>query len=361
MKKIIRSLMLAAVAMLTLSGCEHKELCYHHPHGANVRIQFDWRDAPDASVEGMAVFFYPLAYVDPDDPDGGRGDQDDVILQPLAPCYRVDITGMEGGVLRGVPNGKYRVVCYNNDTDGVLFNYVNAYDKHHGFTRDGSPLEPLYGAAANRAPMAEGSEGQRVVITPDQMWGCSVADVEVHDSGITYICVPETDKEEWMELPVTNDEWVITLFPHELTCTYTYEYRNVENLEYAIQHCATLSGMASSLQFYDEALGEEPVIVPFEAISDRVSKITGKFYVWGHHPEQTDTKHMMTLYIWVRNKAEGLYYTNDVTDQVNNAPDKRHVHIIIDNIKLPEAIAEGDSPMTPSIDDWLVENYDVPM
>ena len=341
---------IAAIAML--SGCRHKDLCYHHPHGHDILIKFDWRDAPDATAEGMAVFFYPL------DAGSRVGDQDAL---PYAPVYRVDL-GVDGGYLRSVPPGKYRVITYNNDTEGVLFGNLDDFDTHHGYTREGSPLEPLYGNTSGRnIPTASGAESQRIVITPDMMWGYSTVDVEVTDYGISYICVPESEKDQYIGTPVMDKNFVITLYPHELTCIYTYEIRNIKNLEYAIQHSATLTGMAPELQFGDEALHEEPVIIPFDAYSDGVSTITGRFYTWGHHPE-SEVPHKFVLYIWMQNEAKGWYYTWDVTEQIHKAPNKRRVHLILDNLELPTPIEPGgDGGFEPSIDDWVDVNTDIQM
>ena len=48
-----------AAAAIALASCEHKELCYHHPHTVTLRVEFDWRDAPEADPDGMCVYFYP--------------------------------------------------------------------------------------------------------------------------------------------------------------------------------------------------------------------------------------------------------------------------------------------------------------
>ena len=53
------SLYLLAALATVLCSCEHKELCYHHPHEARIRVVFDWRDAPEANPRGMCVLFYP--------------------------------------------------------------------------------------------------------------------------------------------------------------------------------------------------------------------------------------------------------------------------------------------------------------
>lgn len=301
----------------------------------------------------MTVFFYPLLDEDK------RGDSENP-EETNPKYYRVDITGMQGGVLRGVPNGKYRVICYNFDTEAVLFSDMSDFDKHAGFTREASPLEPIYGNASNRAPRAEGTDNQRVVLCPDMMYGQSVMDVEVHDQGITYICVPFEEKDEYIKKPVTNSEYVITLYPHELTCIYTYEIRNVKNLELALQQTCTLSGMSPQLWFGNEQLHSESVTIPFSAYSDGVSKITGRFITWGHEENNNDP-HKLVLYIWMKGEAKGWYYTMDVTNQVHSAPNKRRVHLIVDGLELPRPIITDDGGVDPSVDDWVNVNMDITM
>ena len=71
-------IIMCMLTVFAFSSCEHKDLCYHHPHTKTVRVEFDWRDAPDANPDGMCVFFYPL-------------DGED------APQRRIDFTGKAGG------------------------------------------------------------------------------------------------------------------------------------------------------------------------------------------------------------------------------------------------------------------------
>ena len=52
MKTGIRMTVYALLAMILFS-CEHKELCFHHPHVVTVRVDFDWKNAPQANPEGM--------------------------------------------------------------------------------------------------------------------------------------------------------------------------------------------------------------------------------------------------------------------------------------------------------------------
>lgn len=321
-----------------LSSCEHKDLCYHHPHTKTLRVEFDWRDAPDANPEGMCVFSYPL-------------DGED------APQRRFDFTGKTGGGIE-IQVGRYRVLCYNNDTESVLLRGTDAFDTHEGYTREGSIFESIYGSGANYAPKAKEAEDERVVISPDMIWGCAALDVEISETGVSYLCFPESEREDWSGKPAVSTEQVITLYPHELVCTYTYEVRNVKNLKYATQMCGSLSGMAPSLLFGDESLGTECVTIPFESVSDGVSTITGRFYTFGHHEENT-APHKLLLYVWFVDGSK-YYYTFDVTDQIHSAPDKRHVHIIIDGLDFPQPIGNG-SGFQPSVDDWQTVEEDIIM
>lgn len=339
-------LILTLVAVLVLTSCEHKDLCYHHPHTVTLKVRFDWRDAPDANPEGMCVYFYPE--------DGSEP-------------RRADFSNMVGGEI-DLNVGKYRVITYNNDTEAVIFDGRNSFDTHRAATRRGSVLEPVMGpqAGSSSALLASGAENQSVVICPDMMWGCSAIDVEITESGVSYICVPMDEKDEWLGLPVVNTEQVITLYPHEMLCTYTYEIRNVEGIERISQVCGSLSGMAPAITLGDEQLDVQPVTIPFESKIDG-THITGKFFTFGHHPDNADP-HRVVLYLWL--KTGEKYYLGldderfDVTTQIHSATDRRHVHFIIDDIDLDAVISQpdiidsnqGGGDFSPTVDDWAQED-----
>ena len=46
-------------SLLILSSCNHKELCFHHPHTAKVRINVDWSEFKKETPSGMTVMIYP--------------------------------------------------------------------------------------------------------------------------------------------------------------------------------------------------------------------------------------------------------------------------------------------------------------
>ena len=315
----MRGLLLSLAAALLLTGCVHKELCYNHPHTVSVRVEFDWRDAPEASPEGMCVYFYPL--------DGKGG-------------TRFDFKGTEGGEVE-LTVGSYLVLCYNNDTESVQFYNTDDFGTHGAYTREGNVLEPMYGNAASYSvPKADGAEDERVVICPDMLWGSSDTEVEIVDKA----------------------ENVVTLYPHEMVCTYTYEVRNVKNLEHLQQMSGTLSGMSGMMTLSSEELDDECVTIPFASHSDGVSLVTGEFYTFGHHPDNVEP-HRMVFYAVMDDGKKYCFKgadNLDVTSQIHEAPDQRHVHIIIDGLDLPEPI-EGESGFDPSIDDWEVVEVEIEM
>lgn len=330
----------ASLAVAVLAACEHKELCYDHPHTTQVDVVFDWGYAPEAEenneVEGMCLWFYPI--------DGRNAE----------PVY-VKLGGMKGGKVE-IPTGRYHVLYYNNDYKQVLFRGKERFFTHECYTRDADLFEPLAGVrASSGVPRAKGTEDERAVLTPEMMWGDNAMDVEIAEDRIEYRFTRDGETEETV---IANEEKRFVLMPHEQVCTYTYEITNVENLKYAAQLTATLSGMSGSVFCAEEELTEECVTLPVEAKSDGVSTITGKFQTFGHHG-LNDERHILTLYVWYEDGSK-YYYTNDVTGQVDGAEDKRRVHIVVDGLSLPKPIVNGGG-FRPDVDDWETEDVAIEM
>ena len=47
------------VCVAVLASCEHKELCYHHPHSARVRLLVDWSQFAVEQPTGMTAILFP--------------------------------------------------------------------------------------------------------------------------------------------------------------------------------------------------------------------------------------------------------------------------------------------------------------
>lgn len=105
----------------------------------------------------------------------------------------------------------------------MLFYNADDFETYGTYTRQSNVLEPIYGNTANYAPKSEGTEDERAVLTPDMMWGCCAFDIEVTDSGVEYICVPYSQYVSRTAPRIAMQGHTIILYPHELTCIYTYE------------------------------------------------------------------------------------------------------------------------------------------
>lgn len=352
MKQLFRlnAMCLLLAAVFTLTGCNHKELCLDHIELQRVKIEFDWEDAPEATPGGMAVFFYAI----PTDDNTS-----------VSTAYqRADFKGKNGGFVE-IPRGAYRIICYSNDSEVNLFHDITDFDKHTAYTRRASLFESL--SLEGSAPLANGQENQRIVLTPDQLWGSNHPRIEIIGSSETHTHDTEAGKTAKTAYdPETGERiQVITLKPHEMTCHYTYEIRNVKNLKHVDKLCAAISGMSPSLKAASEEIHTEPVTLPLSATSDGKSLVSGSFHTFGHHTSNAQP-HIMTLYVWMDDGRKFVYGSGDVpgafdvTRQVENAPNRRRVHLVIDGLELPQPVENG-SGYHPSVDGWDTVETDIIM
>ena len=323
--------MLVAVVALGFASCEHKDLCYHHPHTVKIIVNFDWAFAPDADPTGMCLYFYPQ--------DGGKP-------------RRFDLSKTGGEISINV--GKYNVIAYNNDTDSIKYTAGGFYE-HKLYTRECNIFEPVgKSVRADVIPRPKGTEEEPVRLSPDIMWGCSAREIEITDVGTSFEHEVIDSSMKGPQLVIdSKDEYVFTFYPEEIICTYTYEIHNLNNLKYTGEMCGIISSMSGEFYPATGALGTDYVTVPFESrrrLSDNV--IYGRFYTFGQHPD-FDDRHYLMLYIWYSDQY--IYpFLWEVTDQVHDAPDQRHVHIILDatGMELPDPIING-SGFIPSVDDFV--------
>lgn len=338
MRAIITKIIMAVIGIAALSSCNHKDLCYEHIHKKKIRVAYDWREAPDATPAGMCVFFYSLDNADE--------------------YYRFDFNNIEGGEIE-IPMGRYELITYNNDTEIVQFNGVNIFDAHKAYTRTGDLLEPLYGNGITSNTTADNDEEVR--ITPDALWGCHTEEIDIEEHGVTYTHYSYDDTKADNSTNEDTEYQTITLYPHDMLCHYSYEVRNVENIEHISQISAALSGMTGSMTLADEKSDSQLVTLPLSATAETKSReITGHFLTFGQNP-QPGVRHKMTFYVVMDDGSKYVvkdFPNLDVTTQVDEAPDQKHVHIIIDSLKLPNPGAEDDGWL-PTVDDWGITHEDI--
>src|SRR3712207_3627837 len=305
------SALVAALIAGTLSSCRHKELYYPSSPTAKVRVRFDWSAAPGARVEGMCAWFFP---------EGGG--------KPV----RCDFTDPAGGTAK-IPWGSYRAVYMNNDTEVVQVRGDENFGTLELHTRQSSVLEAVN---SRGTPRGANPSGEPVVAAPEAVWGGSLDGVRLERG----------DNEEALR--------TVVLPVQPRTSTVSLQVLNVQNLKYVSAVGASLSGLSGSLFLGGGVLSAVRSTVPFAADSDGASRITGSMRVFGLSAS-ADTGRTLTLYVILADGSKH-YYRFDVSDQVNNAPDKRHIRIVIDKLSLPKPIVNGGG-FHPTVDDWQAEEH----
>lgn len=315
---------LCAAMLLFSAGCEHKELCNDHSHTATVKVVFDWKNAPDAAPASMSLYLFPLS--------GGE-------------ALRYEFTDQKGGTIR-VPIGHYDAFCLNSDTETISYRNTERRETFEATTRTTSLLGGLsaLGVRSDGAPRPEGTEDERIALSPDMLW---------------------SDHTEGVELTRETATTTITLYPKVSVCIYTVKILNAENLKYVSGISGSIASLAGGLLpgMGPDALTEEHVTIPFEAVAGEDEKgektiVTGGLLTFGHCPS-VQSEHRLTVYA-VLSDGSKWYYTYNVTDQIHSAPDPRNVHIVLDGLPLPKPITNGGG-FQPEVDPWNPVDIEIEM
>lgn len=302
-----------------VSSCEHKDLCYDSDHKQDVEVVFDWQNAPDANPSSMAVYFYdyetgtPLRYI---------------------------FDNKDGGMIK-IPAATYCGLAMNSDnSDWARIRGTEDRDGFETYTQDADNLT-AYGLSTRAVPRATGTEQERVAKTPEMLWSDRQDNVKVEYK------------------PNSDTHKVITFYPQEAVCHYTVDISDVTNLEYIdrSQIDGTISGMAEGYLHGKNCGSEGHVTMPFVLNADKsAGTLHSEFLTFGESANDTGT-HILTIYLYLTDGSK-WYYTFDVTKQVHNAPDPRHVHIVLKGLPLPTPITSGGG-IVPTVNDWQTEDIEL--
>lgn len=285
---------LPAVMIPLVTSCEHKPLWMPESPLDDTEVAYDWSAAPDADPEGMTLSLYtPSSNEKP-------------WLYNLKPT---------GGVI-DVPEGTYRAISYNNDTDGILLRNTDSYEKTEIYTRNGELLDGLGEAYYGTLPSR--SVDEPVVITPDMIWSCAST--------------------------VTTGDKKIILAPRQLTPRYSFTATEVSNLAGASKMCASISGLSGGIYLNSGESSVYPVTMPAAAKADGDSRINGGMITFGI-PRAPSSRNILSLYIWLKDGTKHNF-NFDVTEQVRQAADPMNVTVQISGISLPEITPSPDTPGT---------------
>ena len=303
MKRILRKLpaLICGVLCLVAAGsCNHRDLCYDHSHWVDLRICFDWDGVEEADRPAtMMVKMFPR--------NGGE-------------TRTYEITDY-GGVLIRIPADDYDCVAYGGDYR-LLQEQGDTYDEFCVTTSEES-METAFTRIAPSAPRPDGTEDQPIKGLPGKTCSASLTSIHITAaSGQT-----------------------VTLSPTPATVDYTLSIKNAENISDKLEYYAVLSGVAESHSPSLKSPAGRPVTVPLNLGIAGPTELGGKITVFGHCPSPASpSRHILTIYT-----SNKYYYNYDVTDQIHDAADPRHVEIVIDGIKLPHY---GGTGLNPNVSDW---------
>ena len=307
----------AAAAVMT--SCNHKDLYEDLRYGARIDVVYDWRYAPDANPASMALFMYS---------DGSDAPVD------------FNFQNNTGGTIR-IPFGNYIAVGFNNDnTDWAVIEGHDVKEQVKIRTTEATVLEAA-GLYSRSLPRSADAADEPIVQSPGMLW---------------------TDRMDNVSLVVSNKRQTVTLFPEERVCHYTVDIYDIKNFNNLIgtRIDATISGMADGYHPGRETAGDNYVTMPFVLTPDTAAQsLHSEFLTFGETPA-AEKSHNLSMYL-VTADGSKWHYTADVTDQVADAPDPTHVHIILRGIDIPDSAHPSMGGVVPDVNDWQTVRIDLKM
>lgn len=316
MKRNLFFLCLLVMAFV-FTSCDHKELCYSHPHNTQVKIAFDWsKMADDDKPEGMRVAFYPV---------DGSSDP-----------WMFDFPYESNGGMVQVPANDYLVVTYNYDTDGI--NWENAND--------------FYMLTATTSQTVT-QDGTTACTTPSNLCCDNVTGIALSDS-------------------VESAVAYITLTPQRKVAHYSFEVNGITGRSNIYLLSASLSNMRSGLNVTSDdtyATDTEYVSsVSFDAARSGI-QVIGSFNTFGPRVDNDGTSATANIFkLYITDKAGRQHVLEkDVTSQVRDASTSNGTldrHLVIDvDFAVPRDSTKtnGNGAFDVSTDDWQDINEDIIM
>lgn len=251
----------------------------------------------------MAVWFYPET--------------------PGMSPFKEYIHGSTGSQIQ-IPAGRYYIVSHPAESEVLRTSTATLPHQHSIHTRHAYSSEVLFGISSAPADL---------ILEPETTWVASAAEVDIEETGISYMCVKYDDELRQNFIPASSREQVITLYPADPMCYYSLEVRNLEFDAQPVAMSGVLRGLARGL--YPATLERHirNASVAFECINDN-TLLHSEFVTFGYHPDSAEP-HLLQFYVKTSDgKIFALKPTDetkvDLSDQVRSAPDPRHVHLIVD-------------------------------
>jgi hypothetical protein len=313
-------LLMPVVVSMTLISCEHKDLCIHDLQGNSGRLVIEAEYDLNFPFDYSTYTSKDNQYLQLDLPEGLRA-----LVYSLDIDYDLHNLPAEGGEI-SINEGFHSILCYNNDTECIVFENLSSYSEAMASTSQIS--SGGYYLSARNEP---------VVNNPDMLFCGSIDSYYKQTLTTTEI------------LPVKMQPRV---FPYIIIVQFDAGY------EYVTQAKGALSGMASKINLRTGETPDETATFTFDCTKESY----GLFAVmnsFGTPNYQTDNNpdYNYEYYLTIKVRlTDGSYLTfeYDVSDQLYDQP-KGGV-ISIDGLQITEPDPANQqahsSGFDIDIDDW---------
>lgn len=305
---------LIAVATLTVSAlvsCAHKDIeCPASATG--LEILFEWNNAPDAHVDGMTLYFYPI--------DG------------VGKIWRFDIAGRDGGRME-LPAGSYTMIVCNNDLPGIRLEDT------------GNPSD-LTATAARRIDST-------TVAGTGMLYGATVSELKVTPCGVRYTTPIGTIKE--------CGKGLVRCSPDSLSTLFTVRLTNLMGVKKLRSASARIAPVASAMALADKTpSGNKEALYMGLTGVDGNRTLTGSGCAFSFSPMETCATQLCVQV--VKENGTAVTRTLDLSTANRNIITPHNVMITIDSLDL----SEGGTPpagdvggIEAAVDRWTTVEIDV--
>lgn len=308
--KVARFLMNLLILLLIVS-CEHKDI--ECPGPQEINVSFDWKNAADADVDGMALFFYPL------------GENERV--------WRFDIAGKYGGPVK-LPSGSYELIVCNNDLPGIRLG-------------DTESPSSIYASARRLDTETEAD----VYVNTGMLYCGKINRLEVTPCGVRYV----SDSGEIKDC----SRRIIRCLPDSAATLYSVKFINVSGLENVRTAVVELDGVRSSILLESGCTSEIPVALSINMdISPSGATFSGSACAFAPC-DLRSVSYRLKLKI-VRMDGKAFARNIDVRPEDMNVIARHCVLITIRNMVIPDEGSPGDiGGIGAVVDGWEVIEIDL--
>lgn len=315
------TLIAAPLLLSVFSSCRHKDIDFDEVPMNSVKIMFDWSQSPQAFPASMQVWLY---FIPEESPDS---------------TLRFDFPNRIGGEV-SIPYGHFSGLTLNSDnTNWAHFRNTEDIEQFEIYTHESTSL-PSSGLKTRALPRAREAEEETMVEAPGMVWSA---------------------RNDAMSLQREEKTKTFIFYPKEIVCHYTVDVFDVANLS-AIEGTAvdaTLSGMAGGFLHGKEQPTDTRNTIPFILNKEpATNSLHGEFLTFGESPV-TKNPHKLAIYT-VMEDGQKYLFTFDVSSQIYDAGDPKHVRIVVRGLSLPTPII-GDGGFSPDVSDWESVEIDLPM